>query len=277
MSKDEQRLSNQPAQADLTALGPFRAPDPSHAELLAAEVILRVAAQARALREAALVPGPEQVQTLADALMGAEDDAAADLVRAARLSAMPAAALYHGLVAAAVDRVGRSWQAGSIELSGMMRASLRVWRILHELRDAFVLVTDRVPGQEAVFALCPGECHTLGLTMTTDEMRGRGWDVDLLLEENHDALLARFDRLMPTTVALAATSSDMVLPLARLVVGLRAHLPGVWVMVGGSITTDVADILALTGADAVANDVDTAERLMRAHLDDLAARRVNRV
>ena len=48
-------------------------------------------------------------------------------------------------------------------------------------------------------------------------------------------------------------------------------------MVGGAITTEVDDILVLTGADAVANDVDSAERLMRAHLEDMAARRVNRV
>lgn len=277
MSKDERDISDRNKRDNLPFFGPFQVPDPAHAEMLAAEVILRVAAQARALREAAQVPGPAQVQALAEALTAEDDGAASELVRAARLSAMPATALYHGLVAAAVERVGQRWQAGELALGGMLRVSLRVWRILHELRDAFVLITDQVPGQEAVFALCPGECHTLGLTMTTDEMRGRGWDVDLLIGHDHDDLLSRFDRLSPTTVALAATSSDMVLPLARLVVGLRAHLPGVWVMVGGAITTEVDDILALTGADAVANDVDSAERLMRAHLEDMAARRVNRV
>jgi methanogenic corrinoid protein MtbC1 len=185
--------------------------------------------------------------------------------------------LYHGLVAPAVERVGRAWTEGEISLTGMMRASLRTWRILCDLRDAFVLVTDRVPGQEAVFALCPGECHTLGLTMTADDLRRHGWEVELLIGYGHDELVARMDRLSPTTVALAATGIDMVLPLARLVVALRAHLPGVWIMVGGSITERVDGILALTGADAVANTADEAERLMQQHIADRAARRVNRI
>lgn len=257
--------------------GPFAVPDPDHARELAVEVILRVAAQVQAALDAGRVPDAGQIDRLAEALcLPGDEDEALSLVRAARLRGMPPDALYHGLVAPAVERVGRAWSEGDITMAGMMRASLRTWRILCELRDAFVLVTDRVPGQEAVFALCPEECHTIGLTMTADDLRRRGWEVELLVGYDHDELVARLDRLSPTTVALAATGSDMVLPLARLVVALRAHLPGVWIMVGGSITENVEGILGLTGADAVANTSAEADRLMLAHLADLALRRVNR-
>ena len=278
-ARDNQtRQDEAPAGGGWTPPAPFHVPDADHARELAVEVILRVAAQVQADIDARRLPDATMIDDLADFLREEEaGDKALALVQAARLRGMPADALYHGLVAPAVERVGRAWTGGEITMAGMMRASLRTWRILCDLRDAFVLVTDRVPGQEAVFALCPEECHTLGLTMTADDLRRRGWEVELLIGYGHDELVAQMDRLSPTTVALAATGSDMVLPLARLVVALRAHLPGVWIMVGGSITESVASLLALTGADAVANTAEEAERLMKDHIAERAAQRANRI
>lgn len=245
---------------------------------LAAEVIRRVAEQARDIREARLRITEDRLADLAMALLGPDDpDAAARLVRDARLSGVPADALYHGLVAGAVKRVGDAWARGEIGLHDMMRVSGRVLRILRDLRDVFVQVTGRKPGQRAVFALCPGECHTIGLTMTADDLRRRGWDIDLLLGHDDDSLLKRLSQLSPTTIALAATTHDLALPLARTIVALRAHLPGVWVMVGGQIARDVPDILAISGADALANSADEAEAAMLAHIADLSARRSNRI
>jgi methanogenic corrinoid protein MtbC1 len=189
---------------------------------------------------------------------------------------MPADTLYHGLVAGAVQSVGAAWAREEIGLPEVVRASGRVWRILRDLRDIFVRITDRKPGQQAVFALCPDEMHTIGLAMTADDLRRRGWDIDLVSGYDHDGLVARLTELSPATLALAATMTEMTLPLARLVVALRAHLPGVWIMVGGQITENEPDILTLSGADAVANSVDAAEKLMHDHLADLAARRINR-
>lgn len=251
---------------------------PEQLHQLAAEVIRRVAEQARDIREARLRITEDRLADLAMALLGPDDpDAAARLVRDARLSGVPADALYHGLVAGAVKRVGDAWARGEIGLHDMMRVSGRVLRILRDLRDVFVQVTGRKPGQRAVFALCPGECHTIGLTMTADDLRRRGWDIDLLLGHDDDSLLKRLSQLSPTTIALAATTHDLALPLARTIVALRAHLPGVWVMVGGQIARDVPDILAISGADALANSADEAEAAMLAHIADLSARRSNRI
>jgi methanogenic corrinoid protein MtbC1 len=242
--------------------------------VLAEEVIRRVSAQARAARDAAAVT-PARIEALSRALLGQTEGVAEALVREARLSGAGAEALYHGLVAGAVLRVGEAWARDEVGLGEVVRASARVWRIMRELRDIFVRVTDRKPGHQAVFCLCPGEVHTIGLTMTADDLRRRGWDIELVLGLDDDAMVARLDALAPSTVALAATMAELSLPLARAVVALRAHLPGVWIMVGGQITADVPEILALTGADAVANSADEAERLMLDHLADLAARRVN--
>jgi methanogenic corrinoid protein MtbC1 len=243
---------------------------------LAQEVIRRVAAQAREIRSAATRVTPERIEDLARALLGPDEDAAADLVRDARLQGVKADDLYHGLVAGAVKIIGGVWVRDGIVLPEVVRASGRVWHILRDLRDVFVRITDQVPGQRAVFALCPEECHSIGMTMTADDLRRRGWDIELLVGYDHDSLIDRLEAMAPSTVALAASMSDLALPLARTVVAIRAHLPGVWVMVGGAITQKVPDILTATGADGVANSADEAEALMLAHIQAMAERRVNR-
>lgn len=245
--------------------------------LLATEVILRVAAQAERKRLADKTPDAAKIAALETALCSDDDMAAEHQMRAARHAGMPADALYYGLLAPAVKAVGEAWSRGEIALPQMVRVSNRVWHILRDLRHAFVPAVLGTSHRRAVFALCPGECHTIGLTMTADDLRRRGWDIELLVGYRQEELLDRLDYLLPTTVALAATMTEQVVPLAKLVVALRAHLPGVWVMVGGSITDRVDALLGLTGADAVANSAEEAERLIDAHLADLDARRVNRI
>ena len=272
--------SSYAANGDEASAGGFPAPffaSDENTTALAQEVIRRVAAQAREMKSATTRVTPERIDELARALLGPDDALAASLVRDMRLMGVSADHLYHGLVAGAVKVIGTAWSRDEIVLPEVVRASGRVWRILRDLREVFVRVTEQVPGQRAVFALCPDECHTIGMTMTADDLRRRGWDIELLIGYDHEALVERLESLAPTTVALAATMSDLTLPLARTVVALRAHLPGIWVMIGGGITQNVPDILAATGADAVANTADEAEELMLAHFADLAERRVNRV
>ncbi|NEX47382.1 cobalamin B12-binding domain-containing protein [Pseudotabrizicola algicola] len=239
----------------------------------AAEVILRVAAQARRDRMEATA---SKIALLRDALLGEDDMAAADFVRDARLGGMPADTLYYGLVAGAVQQVGDVWARDHITLPDMLRTSQRVWRIMNDLREVFVRLSDRKPGQRAVFAPCPSEPHRIGLTITADDLRRRGWEIELVTEDDHDSLVQEIERRAPIHVALGATSVDMTLELTRLVVALRAHIPGVWVMIGGPITEQVPDLLALTGADALANTAEHAERLMLDHMADLLDRRANR-
>jgi methanogenic corrinoid protein MtbC1 len=239
----------------------------------AEEVILRVAAQARRDRVDATT---SKIDLLSCALLTGDDHAAQGLVRDARLDGMTADTLYYGLLAGAVEQVGHAWVRDDISLPDMMRTSHRVWRIMNDLRDVFVRLSDRKSGQHAVFAPCPKEPHSLGLTMTADDLRRRGWEIELVANDDHDLLIQEIERRAPLSVALGATSAAMTVPLARLVVGLRAHIPGVWVMVGGPITAEEPDVLALTGADAVANSADDAERLMLEHLAFLVDRRSNR-
>lgn len=239
----------------------------------AEEVILRVARQARKDKVTALAV---QVDLLCAALMGVDDDAAAAVVRDARLNGMSADSLYHGLVAGAVEKVGNAWEEQHIGMPDMLRASGRVWRILRDLREVFVQITDRKPGQHAVFASCPGETHRIGFAITADDLRRRGWEIEMITGLDHDALVAQIEGHTPLMVAIGATSAEMTLPLARLVAALRAHIPGIWVMIGGPIVHQQPDLLALTGADVVADSADEAEALMLGHISDLTRRRINR-
>lgn len=254
---------------------PFFGGDERTTAAIAAEVIHRVAEQARESRSARVRVSPVEIEDLAQALLLPDEAAAAGLVRDSRLRGLSPDDLYHGLVAGAVKVIGSAWANDEIVLTDVVRASTRVWGIMRDLREAFVRVTDQVPGQSAVFALCPDECHTIGLTMTADDLRRRGWNIELLVGYDRDSLVERLEAMAPATVALAGTMTDLALPLARTVVALRAQLPSVWVMIGGDITRTVPDLLAATGADALANSADEAEELMLARMADLAARRAS--
>ncbi|MCU0899141.1 MAG: cobalamin-dependent protein [Cypionkella sp.] len=240
----------------------------------AEEVILRVAAQARRDRMEA---SASKIAQLTAALMSDDDQAAATFVRDARLGGMTADTLYYGLIAGSVQQVGEAWAREAISMPLMLRTSHRVWRIMNDLRDIFVRLADRKPGQYAVFAPCPEESHMIGLRMTADDLRRRGWEIDVLASPDAEDLIRQIEQRAPITVALGATSPEMILPLARLIVALRAHVPGVWVIIGGAITTAEPDLLALTGADAIANTAEVAEQLMLGHIADLRQNRSNRM
>ncbi|MBN2629824.1 MAG: cobalamin B12-binding domain-containing protein [Rhodobacteraceae bacterium] len=240
---------------------------------LAQDVILRVAAQARAERVEATLP---KIAMLTKDLLSQDDCAARNFVCDARLQGMPADTLYYGLLAGAVQDIGKAWDNDEIGMSEVLRASRRVWTILRDLREVFVQFGNAIPGQRVAIAQCPSETHSIGMTIVADDLRRRGWEVDLLIGYDQDSLVDQLEALSPSAVAIAATDADMTLPIARLVVALRAHLPGVWLMVGGQVTVAEPNIVALTGADAMANSADEAERLLLAHMADRTERRANR-
>jgi MerR family transcriptional regulator, light-induced transcriptional regulator len=239
---------------------------------LAREVILRIAKKPVAVAERA---GPSAdaaaINTLCDALVSADDQAAGGLVRAARLGGMSADALYFDYIAEAVAMLGARWERDEATVSDVIIGAGRVYGILRELRAVFL--SERLPhtlGAEAVFAQVPGEIHTIGVTMAADAMRRRGWEVDLRLGFTHDALVEEIARMQPMMVGLSASTLPQTFALARLIVALRVRCPQVWILVAGQIVPLDAHLCELVDADAVAGTLDEAAAALEGHLAELA-------
>jgi len=244
---------------------PNRMPDTAvHA--LAAEVITRL--ERRGSTAAESLPPDVEIDALCDALVSPREEAAAELVLAARLNGMSIDMLYLGYLAASARRLGERWDDDRTTSAEMTVAAGRMYGIMRGLRQAFAsdpfLKTDHA---RALFASTPGETHTLGVTMAADFFRRRGWQIDLRTGLTHQELLSAADHSSYPVIGVSASSERMIFPLARLIVGLRIASPAAWIMVSGKIIDLVPEILTLVDADGVAPDAETALSQMVGHLE----------
>ena len=137
----------------------------------------------------------------------------------------------------------------------------------HGLRGLrHVLAPQIIQGREtrpALFALVPGETHTLGIEIATDHFRRDGWDVDMLMGLDHDAMVAEADLRHYEAIVLVANSDRMLESLTRLSLALRITQPLAHIIVAGGILDHHPDILRLVGAEAVMADLDSAIVILR--------------
>ena len=95
-----------------------------------------------------------------------------------------------------------------------------------------------------------------------------GWDVDMMVGLDHDALINEADRRSYRAIVLVANSDSMLEPLTRLVLALRISHPLAHVVVAGNIIAHRPDISDLVGADAIIKEIKTAVSTLRGVLEE---------
>jgi MerR family transcriptional regulator, light-induced transcriptional regulator len=163
------------------------------------------------------------------------------------------------------------WDDDRISFIDVTLACGKLYAIIRGLRH--VLAPQITEGREscpALFALVPGETHTLGIEIATDHFRREGWEVDMLVGLDHDMLVNEADRRHYQAIVLVANSDRMMEPLTRLSLALRITQPLAHIIVAGSILDHHPDILKLVGAEAVMADLDTASVVLRSILGEAA-------
>lgn len=237
--------------------------------VLAREVVRRLAFRMPRHEKTENLPTPSEIELLCAALLSADESAADQFILAARRDGVKPGAISRGYVAGAARRLGEMWDDDRISFIDVTLACGKLYSIIRGLRH--VLAPVLVEGREsrpALFALVPGETHTLGIEIATDHFRRDGWEVDMLIGLDHDALLNEADRKHYQAIVLVANSSRMLQPLTRLSLALRITQPLAHVIVAGSIQDHHPDILHLVGAEAVMSDLDSAIGTLRKVLGD---------
>ena len=231
---------------------------------LAREVVRRLAFRMpRAVRKEDL-PTPSDIDLLCSALLSQQDRAADDFILAARRDGVEIDAIYLGYVAGAARRLGEMWDNDEVSFIDVTLASGKLYRIIRGLRHVIAPgILNNRDEWPAMFALVPGETHTLGIEIATDVFRREGWDVDMMVGLNHDMLIDQSDRRSYRAIVLVANSDRMVEPLTRLVLALRISHPLAHVVVAGNILDHYPNIMDLVGADAVMKDIETAVSTLR--------------
>ena len=236
---------------------------------LAREVVRRLAFRMpRSVRKEDL-PTPSDIDLLCSALLSKKDRAADSFILAARRDGVEIDAIYLGYVAGAARRLGEMWDNDEISFIDVTLASGKLYRIIRGLRHVIApgILSNR-DEWPAMFALVPGETHTLGIEIATDVFRREGWDVDMMVGLDHDLLVDNSDRRNYRAIVLVANSDRMVEALTRLVLALRISHPLAHIVVAGNILDHHPDIMGLVGADAVMKDIETAVSTLRGVIED---------
>ena len=231
---------------------------------LAREVVRRLAFRMPRHENVADLPTQSEIDLLCAALLSGDDRAADQFILAARRDGVDTAAISRGYVAGAARKLGQMWDDDRISFIDVTLACGKLYGIIRGLRH--VLAPQIIQGREtrpALFALVPGETHTLGIEIATDHFRPDGWDVDMLMGLDHDAMVAEADLRHYEAIVLVANSDRMLEPLTRLSLALRITQPLAHIIVAGGILDHHPDILRLVGAEAVMADLDSAIATLR--------------
>lgn len=237
-------------------------------QLLADEVVRRLAAQHHEDGVAGLLPGSPSVEQFHAALVSSDPDAAFRLIRQERHEGMPLEAVYLGTLASACRHLGMMWDDDRISFLQLTVAAGRIFEIMRWLRRQIPQPSGvDVLTRHALFATVPGEQHSMGITMSADLFRNRGWEIELLTGLDHDDLIAAMSGRHYRIIGLSASNAGMVVPLTRMIVALRITHPEAKILVSGPIVDEVPGLNALIRADAVLADsadaVALCERLSR--------------
>lgn len=135
-------------------------------------------------------------------------------------------------VAPLIDRVGRDWADGRLEIRHEHFLSERLGDLLRSLR---MPLDHRASGPVVICATLPGESHALGLQMAALVLAAAGLRVVYLGTDMPPAELAKLAADLPAAhVALSVSSAADAQAVARHLRRLRQMLPGgVGVVVGG--------------------------------------------
>ena len=236
---------------------------------LAREVVRRLAFRMPNSVSRNDMPTEDEIAELCDALLSPQDRAADDFILNVRRNSADIEVVYLSYVAGAARRLGQLWDEDQISFMDATLGCGKLYRIIRGLRHVIApsIIKDR-DEYPAMFALVPGETHTLGIEIATDIFRREGWDVDMLVGLDHDHLIEQSDRRTYRAIVLVANSDSMIDPLARLVLALRISHPMSHIVVAGNILNHYPNISSLVGSDAVIRDIETAVAKLRDVLNE---------
>lgn len=226
---------------------------------LAREVIQRIATRDSAVKDLAQEPSEADLEKLCLAFISDDDTAATKIITGLRAEGTGAEVIYLKHLAAAARMLGDWWTADRVNFTQVTFASGRMFAIMRSMKHLFEPATP-VPHKRALFASVPGEDHTLGVRMAADLFRKDGWDIDLHVGLDHDALVAKIEEEVPSgIVGLSISGEHSIDALSRLVIALHICCPHAVLLVSGQNIDEARPLLALMGLDGIAGTIEEAQ------------------
>lgn len=158
------------------------------------------------------------------------------------------------LLAPAARNLGELWDRDACDFVDVTMGLWRLQQLVHELADR----SDTSPraGRHALFAVAPGEQHSLGSLIVEEFFRRAGWRTRSCGGGERQSLLDEVANTPFALVGITVTCAETVDHLGPLITELRAvsRNPAVTIMVGGRVFAECPRLAVEVGADGTAAD-----------------------
>lgn len=195
-------------------------------------------------------------RAVTDADLAAFDELKADFKRA-RISASALADHYIPEVA---RRLGQAWEDDRLSFAGVTMGVARLQAILRELGASWSAdALGRADGPTMLLLLPEGEQHTLGAMVIAGRLRRMGVSVSMQIAPDLTELSKFVSNRAFDGAMISVTCEDRLETCGKLIKTLKNASKGrLMVAIGGAILDDAEDVVRLTGADVVTNDLSLA-------------------
>ncbi|AHM03996.1 hypothetical protein roselon_01617 [Roseibacterium elongatum DSM 19469] len=190
------------------------------------------------------------------------DDESAELIVADMIAAgvsVEEVCIDH--LAAAARHLGDLWESDRLPFMDVTLATARIQQIMRKMpapRKTTSAPATAASGA-AVFCAVPGEQHTLGVIMAADLFRRNGWDVGLILGQEHDEVVARLARDDRPVIGLSCSGAHSRPALVRVIHAVREVRPTAHLVLSGRILSDPHLMEGLPPVDACIGSIEQAK------------------
>lgn len=160
--------------------------------------------------------------------------------------------IYDSYIPHAARQLGEWWNEDRVGFNDVTVGMTRLTEIFRRLSPVF-LRTEPVRRQthSALFALVPGEVHSLGVAMAADYFQRAGWSVRVELGASVETLARLAGSGRYDLVGISAGSRRQVEILGRTVAAIRETAgPDIPIILGGPLVGIERSIASIVGADS---------------------------
>lgn len=240
-----------------------------------ADEIARLARRAIAVL-AADRPGRSDAVTLrltqlCDAFISPEEDPRHEMLMRLRQDGVSTSEIIDHVVPAIAGLMGERWFADEISFAHVTIGAARLQETVRVLgwHDVSRVNTD-ADAPTILLVIPRGEHHTLGCFVLADQLRRRGYRVDMAIDRHPRQVGEMLRKRRYRMVGITASGRRTLASARELVDTIRLTVTRVTpVIIGGAVLDKGYDVLGLTGADHVARDAGAV--LRRAGLDAVVA------
>jgi len=204
---------------------------------------------------------PEKTQKLLkqihDAVVAYDEETSAQLCKALLEEGIdPYDGIMKGL-ATGMDTVGGLYEKKEYFVPELLLCSDAMYAGLDVLRPHVKTTQEKKNVGKIVMGVIEGDIHDIGKTLIKTMFEAAGWEIyDLGKDVKLDRFVEEQKKTSADIVALSALMTTSMLAMPKVIGMLKAHDPGVIIMVGGAPLTP--EIAQQYGADGYARDAVTA-------------------